>query len=863
MKSLHNWLNTLFGERVAERVGGFFAERDTSVIDDDPEIARDPARFSSWLPYRAYDADEAVFILADGVGCVLECMPQSGADAAMADLIRGLYTAPWPKSASLQFNLFGTPHTKPLLMRYAEQRMLDDGQAELTAEWGRRGRNRNLYRTLARRRVDHYLRGAVRSVASTGNYLLRDYRLVVSLYIPARLHDTAERERLIALRASVTATLAAGGFPARRWDADDLVNWCADFCNPHRLHEADAPRLHYDPYRQLRDQIVDIDTRQVATETGLLFKKPSRTEVISGQFFVAKSYPERIALWRMSALIGDALQNTLQYPCPFLITMGVQFQDAAEVKTNVTTNQIRATQNAESSMAKLMPDLAEKKQDWDEALSELNKSGSLVRVFHTIGLFPLEKDAERAGSIAESIWRDAGFALSNITFLHRPALMTALPLAFTKQMQQALYSFGLSSSKTIPNAVHLSPMFGEWRGSRTPVMLFGGRRGQVTGFDFFDNKEGNYNFAIGGSSGSGKSVFLNEIAWSYLGSGAKVWMLDLGKSFARLSTKADGQMIELASGCGLNINPFSHVVDFNDDMAMLQAVVAKMAAPYGALEPFQFAAIATALTRCWAEKGTAMTMSDVREVFVGGRLSKDDPYDVRISDLAVMLAPYATGGAYAEFFDGPSNVDFSRQLVVIEVEALKRSPQLHRVVMMILLFRITSEMYFTRNKRKLLIIDELKQQLGSDEDSVIELIIEEAARRARKYGGSLGTATQMLDDYYESPALTAAFNLSDTIFVMRQRKEAIELLAKTNRLSVDEHKKRLLQTLRMEEGAYSEVYAFTTMGEGVLRVILDPATLLLFSNRHEDNAPLDEKMARGLSVDEAIEELLSERGLLT
>ncbi|MBL7650314.1 MAG: hypothetical protein JNK74_29525, partial [Candidatus Hydrogenedentes bacterium] len=139
----------------------------------------------------------------------------------------------------------------------------------------------------------------------------------------------------------------------------------------------------------------------------------------------------------------------------------------------------------------------------------------------------------------------------------------------------------------------------EWRGSKTPVLLFGGRRGQVIGLDLYDNTEGNYNFALGGSSGSGKSVFLNEIAWSYLGAGAKVWMLDLGKSFARLCEKADGQMLELRAGSGLNINPFTHIVDFNDDMAMLQAVVAKAAAPYGALEPFQYAAIATALNRLY------------------------------------------------------------------------------------------------------------------------------------------------------------------------------------------------------------------------------------------------------------------------
>jgi conjugal transfer ATP-binding protein TraC len=46
----------------------------------------------------------------------------------------------------------------------------------------------------------------------------------------------------------------------------------------------------------------------------------------------------------------------------------------------------------------------------------------------------------------------------------------------------------------------------------------------------------------------------------------------------------------------------------------------------------------------------------------------------------------------------------------------------------------------------------------------------------------------------------------------------------------------------------------------VARNILDPATHLLFSNKLEDNAPLDALRAQGLGVDEAIRTLLRQRG---
>ena len=858
-------LKSLFGARlggILQRVGAAITEPD-ATDDANEGVVRDPAQFTTWLNYHAFDADRDVFILSEGIGFVLEALPQSGADQAMADMLRGLYTANWPAGASLQISLFGTPHIKASLLKYANERLPDADQAQHAAQYGRPARNNSLYRRLARRRVEHFMRGAMRSIAPGANFLLRDLRLVVTGFIPAAATDIPARERLVQLRSSTANTLKGAGYPSWSWKADHLINWCADFCNPHRLFEEAGPR-NYDAFRQIRDQIVDIDTRQIASESGLRFRKPNRKQPVDARFFVVKGYPERFSLWRMGALLGDTLQNTLQYPCPFVITMGVQFMDASTTKATVGANQMRATQNAGSKSAPYMPNVEDKRRDWTAALKEVEQSGNLVRLYHTIGLFADPTEITRAEAMAEGLWRDQGFSINNISFLHRVAFLLTLPLTFSPRLQDAIYSLGISSTKSIPNAVHLAPLIGEWRGSKHhPVLLFAGRRGQVVGLDVYENPEGNYSVAIVGTPGSGKSVFLNEFAWSYLGAGAKVWMLDLGKSFERLCHLADGQMVDLQPGCGLNINPFSFIVpkDFNKDLAMLQATVAKMAAPYGELDPFQYAAIATAITRCWKEKGCAMTVTDIRNVFLPGRLTEDAPHDRRLTDLATMLEPYSTGGAYAEFFDGPSNVDFTKQLVVLEVESLKRSPALHRVVLMILLFRITSEMYFTRNKRKLLIIDELKQQLGDDDDSVITRIIEEAARRARKYGGALVTATHQVEDYHATPALLTAFTLADATFILRQRKESVELLAQSGKLSIDEYKKRQLQTLRLEKGAYAEMYAFTQMGEGVLRLIMDPTTLLTFSNRHEDNGPIDEYTAQGLSVSDAVDAVLRDRGI--
>ena len=137
---------------------------------------------------------------------------------------------------------------------------------------------------------------------------------------------------------------------------------------------------------------------------------------------------------------------------------------------------------------------------------------------------------------------------------------------------------------------------------------------------------------------------------------------------------------------------------------------------------------------------------------------------------------------------------------------------------------------------------------------------DEAARRARKYGGSLVTATQNGDDYFTSAQMESALKCSDWTFLLRQKPESIELLARTGRFSMDEPKKRLLNSLRMEPGVFSECYITSPIGEGVARIILDPFSHLLFSNKLDDNAPLDALRRQGLSIDDAITELLRRRG---
>ncbi len=814
----------------------------------------DTAAFSAWLPYRAYLEDRQVFVNRDALGFCLEVRPQSGADEEMSRILTALYAAS-PAGTGIQFHLFGSPAIRGPLARYAGLRLPDDEVPEV-ATLGRAGRHGNIHRTMARRRVGHYLAGSRASLIPTQSYRFRDFRLIVSVSLPGSPENLARLDDLLLLRDSARATLHAAGFPSRPWTAVDLVNWVSALVDPHRQAGECIP-LTYDEGRELRDQVIDRSTRMRIRQTGIDLFNPAAALPAELRLLSVRSFPPRFALWNMGSLIGDLYQSTLQYPCPFLVTLGVHVLDPEGTRNWAFLKAARATTNATSYMARFLPDLQERKADWDIVLKALDEGQQLVDLYHQVALFAAPEEIVRAEQAARAIFRARGFELTRDTMMMSQALVASLPMTLSGPFHQDLKRMKRVTTKTSANAVHLAPLVAEWQGTGTPVLLLGGRRGQVMQLDVYDNPAGNYNVAIAGTSGSGKSLLLNEIAAAYLGTGARVWIIDVGRSYEKACRNFGGSFIEFTEDTPISLNPFTLVEDIDEDMELLQPLLAQMVSPREPLDGFRYSTLGAAIKKTWKAKGKAMTVSDVHDLLATGRLD-DDTHDEdrRLKDLAAMLHPYTREGAYGKYFESDATIDFGADFIVLELEELKAKKDLQTVVLLIVMYRITREMYFSRDRKKIVIIDEAWDLLSGGATAEF---IEAGYRRARKYRGAFMSATQGVDDYYRNPAAKAALDNSDWMFLLRQKPESIEMMDKLGQLTMDDAMKRLLQSLRTEHGAYSEIFIHSTVGNGIGRLIVDPYSLLLFSSRAEDFNAINDKRAAGLSVSEAIDAVLRER----
>lgn len=826
------------------------------------EISQMP-RLTGILPYLAWQEDARLFALDQGgfgerdehaIGFCIETMPQTGASEEMEKVLASLFVS-CPPGTGIQISLYGSPHILPLLK--AQANLLPTSAIDAEAE-GLQRRNSNIFRLLARRRIDHYMKGVSESIFGHQTYLLRDFRSVISVTLPLDPELPADVDEALRIRESIHATLKSAHLPGHDWGPDDLLNFVADFFDHARLFDGGSVTpIRWDAGQALRKQISNLEIASRVGDGDIRFRKAGGAESVL-QLFSVRQYPRYFRLSGMNYLIGDPYQLALAMPCPFIITMGAVALDYESARTRAQMKAARATQSAGSYLAHFQPDLQERKRDWDMVLKTFDSGRTVVGMYHQVCLVSRVEDASRSEHSVRAVWRARGFDLTKDFYLQHQALSATLPMTLTPALQNDLRQFGRINTKTADNAVMTSPLIAEWKGTQTPVMTLFGRRGQIIGFDLFDNTGGNFNFAVAALSGSGKSVFVNEMTYRYLGAGAKVWIIDVGRSYKNLCELLDGEFIEFSDERQNTIclNPFSMIIDINADMEMVLPLLAQMASPREPLDNYGYTALGSAIKRVWDAKGRSATITDIYELLQTGRLSSEGEYERDLSRLATALEPYTRHGVYASYFEGDANIQFDKDFVVLELEELKSKKDLQSVVMQLIMYRITQEMYRDRSRRKLVIIDESWDLMGSGSSGSF---IEAGYRRARKYGGAFGTITQSVDDYYKNEATKAAINNADWLFLLRQKAENIERLGKEGKLSLDEWLKRQLGSVSTEHGHFSEIYIHSPMGAGLGRLLLDPFSMLVYSTRAEDYEAIKRLRERGLSVAEAIEQLVTQR----
>ena len=809
---------------------------DEALIDEELRAER-------LFPAFAVDPDNKVFLCNDKtLGFVFECQPLAGGDEKINDKLEQFLAQNYPDDMTMQFMLFRSPDIEWQLNAMSNLRsgmnhplltpVIEDRIAFL-----REHTQKDL--------IKRSLRGSVHDMG-----LIQDLKLIISVKIPytgetgVEGPTAGEMQMIQQWQQKMLSLLRSMSLAPRLMTPQDYLRLMNSLCNwaPDASWKmSDLP--YWEKDKTLDCQILDPTTNVICARPDLLqLGESGFVKVLS-----AKRLPDATYFGEAIQYAGDLSGQNQGVKQNYAVVVNVIFPNSEKMKGALEKKRQWVTNQAYGPLLKFVPVLNDKKASFDTIYESVNKGAKPLRLTFSVLVFgKSEEDVTAASMAVQAFWATQRFALMEDKFVMLPIFRNCLPLGTDRSAIRELQRYKTMTSKEAPV---LLPIFGEWKGTGTYHIALMSRNGQIMSMSLHDSST-NKNGVIAAESGSGKSFLLNEIILSYMSEGARVWVIDAGKSYKKLCESLEGDFVEFGEDSHICLNPFETITNWEEEEDGIVSLVGAMASANANLSDLQIAELKRIMKLLWDERGQGMTVDDIREACIGS----EDP---RVMDIGKQLYAFSSTGAYGRFFNGKNTADFRNDFTVLELDELQGRKHLRQVVLLQLIYQIQREMYLgERDRKKLVIIDEAWDLLKEGEVSVF---MEHAYRKFRKYGGSAIIATQAVTDLYDNKVGRAIADNSANMFLLGQKKESIEMVKEKKLLVLSPAGFNILRSVYTEAGVFSEIFLITERGQGVGRLVVSDFQGLLYSTAPEDVQAIKLYQDQGLSVSDAIKSVLRDR----
>lgn len=760
--------------------------------------------------------------------------PITGLDEGMLMSLQSLLAGAFPAGSVMQYMLISSPDIQETVDAYLVRK---------------ESANHHLLSELTQRHANLMSEGVRDPVVKASGVLLSRKRLVVTLKCEYERPSSANLVDFSEQSAKLESSLKANGLQIVRASVGDYLGVM-------RLltHIYDPWDRRYDEQIPINEQVfypgdeVLVRKDHLVMNTGSSDTKNFYLTALSPKYF-----PREFNLGLMNYVIGDPRGMTNQLKHPYIMVLTLYYPDQIKKKSDVERKASWINhQLFGGSGNKFLPGLVLKKDGFDTLQAEVeSNSAVLVETRFTLWLYGRKPTELKAMSEdVRTYWASLGFDMRPEKLVLDVLLGESLPLNTSYASSRGLFR---THTLTSSQAAQFLPLIGEWRCSTRPTVLLSTRRGEVAGFDLYQSSS-NYNAILVAQAGSGKSFWTQRIITDYLAEGAKVWVIDSGRSYQKLAAGVGGTFIEFSPNSEICLNPFTSYLSarggeeksIDEEMDIISTLIERMAAQREALSDIEMEIIRRAIRQTFIEHHGHTTIQDISNWL---NAQTGDP---RARDLALRLDSFAYG-QYARFFNGHANVNMSNDLVVLELDELKNQKQLQQVVLLQLVAQITNEMYLTRGRKKVLVVDEGWALL---DDPIMGRAMEAGFRQARKHDGAVVMVTQGIADLYNSAAGKAMIDNAAWQLILGQKVEAIDDVYNDGHLSLDPYHYQMLKTVRTVPGSHSEIMIVGNGGCGIFRLTVDRFTQAMYSTTGRERSQVLQDIEDGVDVVESIQRLI-------
>ncbi|EET0970950.1 type IV secretion system protein TraC [Escherichia coli] len=595
------------------------------------------------------------------------------------------------------------------------------------------------------------------------------------------------------------------------------------------------------------------------------------TQTVDAQAFIdivgemINHNPEIAFLWNMADNYSNLLNPELSISCPFILTLTLVVEDQVKTHSEANLKYMDLEKKSKTSYAKWFPSVEKEAKEWGELRQRLGSGqSSVVSYFLNITAFCKDNN-ETALEVEQDIlnsFRKNGFELISPRFNHMRNFLTCLPFMAGKGLFKQLKEAGVVQRAESFNVANLMPLVAD--NPLTPAGLLAPTyRNQLAFIDIFFRgmNNTNYNMAVCGTSGAGKTGLIQPLIRSVLDSGGFAVVFDMGDGYKSLCENMGGVYLD---GETLRFNPFANITDIDQSAERVRDQLSVMASPNGNLDEVHEGLLLQAVRASWLVKENRARIDDVVDFLKNAsdseQYAESPTIRSRLDEMIVLLDQYTANGTYGRYFnsDEPSLRDDAR-MVVLELGGLEDRPSLLVAVMFSLIIYIENRMYRTpRNLKKLNVIDEGWRLLDFKNHKVGEFI-EKGYRTARRHTGAYITITQNIVDFDSDKASSAARaawgNSSYKIILKQSAKE----FAKYNQLYPDQFLP-LQRDMIGKFGAAKDQWfsSFLLQVENHSswhRLFVDPLSRAMYSSDGPDFEFVQQKRQEGLSIHEAVWQL--------
>ncbi|NOI31841.1 type IV secretion system protein TraC [Vibrio coralliilyticus] len=795
----------------------------------------------------AFDPDSHLFLCDDNmVGFSFVCQPASGWDTQMISTIELLLSQdPYPNCSLLSFSLLASPDIRDQLRGYDKLRLACKDALHKEVHNSAMG----------------FMWSATREPAEiVQKTRIRNFQLLISFKMPIESLDISDSEisSIIAVQRTMEQRLLKASFVPRKVNNVMLVNIMNTVMNWQNDAEWRlTPELPVDEFKTLNEQFVQYDTKIFKARDGMVLgteQKPTFVKMLTVRRFPRKSYAGQAFKW-----FGDPFEGQGCVNQNFMITVNIQYAEHSKEKEKVETKKGHYIKQSIGALTRFAPKIKEMSTDLEEVSKALSEKGKAIKITLSAAVFgDSEDDAEAGLTSLQSFMKQSGVTMVREDSFSVPSFIQLMPFgACNDAVKYSRRYFTMASNHAVPAL----PLFSEWKGTGTPTLQFVSRTGQLMNVCLYDSKT-NYNTVIFAESGAGKSFLTNEIIRSYINTGNKVWTIDAGESYKKLSSSLGGEFTAVTPEADLSFNPWTMIDDsdpeaFFDSLEMLAGCFIAMAFTRESPSDLQHAEMERVLTQVWNKTGRNSSIDDVRAKCLEDK-------DQRVRDMGIQLTAFCSDGQFGKYFIKPHNVEFNGNFNVLELDGLSERPRLQAVVLFLLMVQISHSMYHEfkedRDVKRLVIIDEAWDLLGNSK--AVEEFVEKGFRRFRKYGGAGIIVTQSIMDLQNSTAGKAIAENAANTFILKQKESTISKAEKDNLMSLPDAGYRLLKKVTTEVGHYSEIFFNTNAGMGIGRLIVDPVRVMMYSTRAQDNKKIESYEKKGTPLAEALKQVAIDNNMI-